>query len=87
MPVKRKSNGIVTEFTIPSDLPVFLGKYFSLNGINNVRFIKGSGGEIYIAFCLDASETGVRRVLKLNGSSIQYFQQNNGQVETIYWTK
>lgn len=85
MSVKVKSNSAQKQIVEISELNELRDMIY-LNGIHRVRFIRGSGGEIYIAFDLD-QEGKSRRVLELNGSKIIYFMQVDGEVTQKYWEK
>lgn len=85
MSVKMKSNSEQKQLTEISDINI-LRNLFYFENISRIRIIRGSSGEIFIAFDLDEAGNS-RRVLELNGSKIIYFMQVNGQVTEKYWEK
>ena len=85
MSLNIQSNSVLKQIVDVTDLNELKDMIY-LNDIHKVRFIRGSKGEIYIAFDLD-KEGKSRRVLELNGSKIIYFMQVNGAVTQKYWEK
>ena len=85
MTLSVKSNKVAKQIVDVTDLNELKDMIY-LKDFHKVRFIRGSSGEIYIAFDLD-KEGKSRRVLELNGSKIIYFMQVNGEVTQTYWEK